>query len=48
MNKHKIKLFFSILLIALLPLIFGACASSGRGKGKIKRGKPIPCPVKDC
>jgi hypothetical protein len=40
-----------IYWFALVMMIIASCAkqpSSSRYKGKIKRGKPVPCPVKDC
>lgn len=35
------------LLMSAAVLAATGCAS-GKGGKKIKRGKPIPCPVKDC
>lgn len=37
---------FGISVFLLLGL--SSCAAGRGGKGKMKRGKPIPCPVKDC
>ena len=44
-NFHlkKIALLFVVLMIAL-----SSCASNNKHHKKLKRGKPIPCPTKDC
>ncbi|WP_250631767.1 hypothetical protein [Rhodoflexus caldus] len=36
-----------IVYLLLLAAFSSGCAS-GKGGRKLKRGKPIPCPVKDC
>jgi len=39
------KLIFGLVALA----IFTSCATSGKHRnGKIQKGKPIPCPQKDC
>lgn len=42
-NKSK-TIVFGLLLVFLL----GACASGNKRNGTLKKGKPIPCPQKDC
>ena len=37
-----------ILLFILVVSVLGACASGQSRQGKLKKGKPIPCPQKDC
>lgn len=50
----KKSLFFSVLLIIVVSFSSVLLQSCGTSKGnghnskKIKRGKPIPCPIKDC
>ncbi|WP_448518688.1 hypothetical protein [Rhodoflexus sp.] len=41
--------YFRWLMMGLLVVatLFSGCVSGKKGK-KVKRGKPIPCPVKDC
>ncbi|WP_255647313.1 hypothetical protein [Fulvivirga sedimenti] len=41
MKRQWIIIFLSLILAA-------GCASSNKRPGKIKPGKPIPCPQKDC
>ena len=43
---HRRIRLASILLICIF-FIF-SCASSNHSHKKLKRGKPIPCPLKDC
>ena len=37
-----------LLLLLLSVMLVGGCASSKPRNGKLKQGKPIPCPMKDC
>lgn len=52
MKKARKSLFLSMFFLSLLvvaPTIQSCKRNPSRQyKGKIKRGKPIPCPVKDC
>jgi hypothetical protein len=54
LNLKELSLMFTHVnrskwLICLLAVLMfaGGCASGKSGR-KLKRGKPIPCPVKDC
>jgi hypothetical protein len=57
MNQHLAKLKHLGRYVLALSLLAGlataeiSCAggqNKGRSHKKIKRGKPIPCPIKDC
>jgi hypothetical protein len=46
LSRVKASVFFILLIVFLM-----SCAKqpgSTRYKGKLKQGKAIPCPVKDC
>jgi len=42
----KTKFLLKTMLLALV-IMFG-CGSSKKPHGKLKPGKPLPCPQKDC
>jgi len=48
----KLKRFIWILLIGSMILGTEACkkgpSNTKKNNKKIKKGKPIPCPIKDC
>ena len=43
----KIRTAFLAILMVVLVMMADSCASSHKNK-KLKPGKPIPCPHKDC
>lgn len=49
MKRTTLRLILSVVLLALFLVLAEGCASSrGNTKKKLKPGKPIPCPQKDC
>ncbi|MCU0450333.1 MAG: hypothetical protein MUC97_10925 [Bernardetiaceae bacterium] len=45
---HRVVRYILLATLGLMTVsVVPACASSKGGK-KVKRGKPIPCPIKDC
>lgn len=46
----KLKLFFTLCLALFLSIGTQSCRKgpTKTHRGKIKKGKPIPCPIKDC
>jgi hypothetical protein len=53
-NPNALSLMFTLVsrrkwIVGLLvALMFTVGCALGKGGRKLKRGKPIPCPVKDC
>ncbi len=47
-SKITFILFLGIILIGSEGCRKGPTASHKKNKKKVKRGKPLPCPIKDC
>ena len=47
-NKAILILFIGAILIGSEGCKKGPSSSHKKNNKKIKRGKPIPCPIKDC
>jgi hypothetical protein len=44
----KIKLFYNVFIFLAVIILADGCASHHPKNKKLKPGKPIPCPLKDC
>jgi len=43
-----VKRLIRLSILIILVLLIEACASHPKKHKKLKPGKPIPCPLKDC